>query len=151
MVKQDYGKVKVPNKLLFCVDALVEDQTLGFRSRAEFVNEAIRDNLKRYTVIHTELLTLMGWTEATVTSDMALVKALKGQGAQGKKKRYIEAQKVGAQMKLDGARQLVTSVRQKLKVAEDTGNKTIIDIQKNLLKEALKDVDYWSDVVAGKR
>ncbi len=46
MVDQDYLSVRVPRKLVTEVDRLVEQRVLGFRSRAEFVVDAIRRRLE---------------------------------------------------------------------------------------------------------
>lgn len=40
-----YVNVKVPKELADLIDKIVEEHTLGFRSRGEFVNEAIRERL----------------------------------------------------------------------------------------------------------
>ena len=46
MVDQDYLSVRVPRKLVTEVDRLVRQRVLGFRSRAEFVVDAIRRRLE---------------------------------------------------------------------------------------------------------
>ena len=46
MVDQDYLSVRVPRKLVTEVDHLVGQRVLGFRSRAEFVVDAIRRRLE---------------------------------------------------------------------------------------------------------
>ena len=46
MVDQGYLSVRVPRKLVTEVDRLVEQRVLGFRSRAEFVVDAIRRRLE---------------------------------------------------------------------------------------------------------
>ena len=46
MVDQGYLSVRVPRKLVTEVDRLVEQRALGFRSRAEFVVDAIRRRLE---------------------------------------------------------------------------------------------------------
>lgn len=42
MVEQDYLSVRVPRNLVTEVDRLVDRKVMGFRSRAEFVMDAIR-------------------------------------------------------------------------------------------------------------
>jgi len=42
MVDQDYLSVRVPRSLATEVDRLVDRKVMGFRSRAEFVIDAIR-------------------------------------------------------------------------------------------------------------
>ena len=46
MVDQGYLSVRVPRKLVTEVDRLVDHRVLGFRSRAEFVVDAIRRRLE---------------------------------------------------------------------------------------------------------
>jgi metal-responsive CopG/Arc/MetJ family transcriptional regulator len=46
MVDQGYLSVRVPRKLVVEVDRLVGHKVLGFRSRAEFVVDAIRRRLE---------------------------------------------------------------------------------------------------------
>jgi len=46
MVDQDDLSVRVPRKLVTEVDRLVGQRVLGFRSRAEFVVDAIRRRLE---------------------------------------------------------------------------------------------------------
>jgi len=46
MVDQGYLSVRVPRKLVTEVDRLVGQRVLGFRSRAEFVVDAIRRRLE---------------------------------------------------------------------------------------------------------
>ena len=46
MVDQDHLSVRVPRKLVTEVDRLAGQRVLGFRSRAEFVVDAIRRRLE---------------------------------------------------------------------------------------------------------
>ncbi len=46
VVQQDYVGVRLPKKLTDEVDALVAQSHLGFRSRAEFIADAIRRRLE---------------------------------------------------------------------------------------------------------
>lgn len=45
-IKDDYVTVKVPKELAAEIDRILESGTLGYRSRAELVNEAIRQRIE---------------------------------------------------------------------------------------------------------
>ena len=42
MGKTEYVNVKIPTQLAAEIDSLVQEKHMGYRSRAEFVSEAIR-------------------------------------------------------------------------------------------------------------
>jgi metal-responsive CopG/Arc/MetJ family transcriptional regulator len=46
-IKDDYVTVKVPRELADEIDRIIESGTLGYRSRAEMVNEAIRRRIEQ--------------------------------------------------------------------------------------------------------
>ena len=45
MSRADYTTVRLPSELLRMVDAIIEAGVLGYKSRAEFVKEAIRSHI----------------------------------------------------------------------------------------------------------
>jgi metal-responsive CopG/Arc/MetJ family transcriptional regulator len=44
---EDYVTLKIPRALADEIDQLIESKTLGYRSRAEFVSEAIRRRMEQ--------------------------------------------------------------------------------------------------------
>jgi metal-responsive CopG/Arc/MetJ family transcriptional regulator len=46
-MRKKYTNVAIPEELAKAVDSFVQKNKLGFRSRAEFVIEAIRNKLKK--------------------------------------------------------------------------------------------------------
>ena len=63
MVDQDYLSVRVPRKLVTEVDRLVRQRVLGFRSRAEFVVDAIRRRLEGVNELE-ELQAKLRWYDS---------------------------------------------------------------------------------------
>jgi len=63
MVDQDYLSVRVPRKLVTEVDRLVGQRVLGFRSRAEFVVDAIRRRLEGVNELE-ELQAKLRWCDS---------------------------------------------------------------------------------------
>lgn len=49
----DYVGVRLPKELMDLVDEVIKSRRYGYRSRAEFVAEAVRDKLARLGVIRT--------------------------------------------------------------------------------------------------
>lgn len=138
--KTGYGKIKVPNNLLSAIDAVVG--TLGYRTRAEFVNESIRTALKDVAKVAWHLKHSTRQAHQTgfeQTPDVDLKQVADGTGDASNRAR------------LEVAIRRVDAIRGRLDDATKKGNKACIDLQTDLLKRAFEDVDYWSDVVAGKR
>jgi len=46
-MRKKYTNVAIPEDLAISIDKFVKENKLGFRSRAEFVIEAIRNKLKK--------------------------------------------------------------------------------------------------------
>ena len=46
-IKDNYVTVRIPKKLANEIDAIMESGMLGYRSRAELVNEAIRRRIEQ--------------------------------------------------------------------------------------------------------
>lgn len=42
----DYATIKIPEELAELIDKVIESRRFGYRSRAEFVAEAIREKLR---------------------------------------------------------------------------------------------------------
>lgn len=47
MMRKKYTNVAIPEELAKTIDKFIKKNKLGFRSRAEFVIEAIRNKLKK--------------------------------------------------------------------------------------------------------
>jgi metal-responsive CopG/Arc/MetJ family transcriptional regulator len=47
MNNEDYVTLKIPRALADEIDQMIESKTLGYRSRAEFVSEAIRRRIEQ--------------------------------------------------------------------------------------------------------
>jgi metal-responsive CopG/Arc/MetJ family transcriptional regulator len=47
MKNEDYVTLKIPRALADEIDQMIESRTLGYRSRAEFVSEAIRRRIEQ--------------------------------------------------------------------------------------------------------
>ncbi|BBL45986.1 ribbon-helix-helix domain-containing protein [Metallosphaera sedula] len=43
----EYVTIKIPSELAELIDKVIESKRYGYRSRAEFVNEAIREKLRQ--------------------------------------------------------------------------------------------------------
>jgi metal-responsive CopG/Arc/MetJ family transcriptional regulator len=55
MSNEDYTTIKIPNEIVERIEKIVKTNKFGFKSRSEFIKEAIRQELKYYeTTNHQE-------------------------------------------------------------------------------------------------
>ena len=50
-----YQSVRIDNKLLELLDILMKDSRVTFRSRSEFIHDAIREKVESYLALYSDL------------------------------------------------------------------------------------------------
>ena len=51
-MKNDYTTIKLPKELLERIDDIIDSKKYGFKTKPEFIKEAIREHLKYYKPVN---------------------------------------------------------------------------------------------------